>query len=145
MILNQTGEILESTWLDLPNHYTGIALDAFVIMPNHTHSIIVLCDPVGAGFKPALFTNQEHKPRTDHQPSSPKIKRHSLSEIMRGFKTFSARKINEIRKTTGIPVWQRNYYERIIRDENELEETRKYIVNNPKKWEFDKENPNVTS
>jgi hypothetical protein len=66
-----------------------------------------------------------------------------LPEIVRAWKTFSVRRINETRKTPGIKTWQRNYYEHIIRNENELNRIREYIVNNPMKWEFDQENPNV--
>jgi REP element-mobilizing transposase RayT len=66
-----------------------------------------------------------------------------LPEIVRAWKTFSARRINETRKTPGIKIWQRNYYEHIIRNENELNRIREYIQNNPMKWEFDRENPNV--
>jgi len=112
----------------LPHHYPHVALDAFVIMPNHIHGIIVLADPtvVGAGFKPApTMVN----------------KRHRLTEIIRAFKTFSSRRINESHGTPGRPVWQRSYYEHVIRNENDLDEVRKYIVNNPLKWDLDKENP----
>jgi REP element-mobilizing transposase RayT len=72
---------------------------------------------------------------------APTEKRHGLSEIIRGFKTFSSRRINELRNNPGCPVWQRNYYERVFRNENELARAREYIVNNPLKWELDKENP----
>jgi REP element-mobilizing transposase RayT len=64
-----------------------------------------------------------------------------LSEIIRGFKTFSARRINELRGIAGVPVWQRNYWEYIIRNEGELQRIREYIINNPMKWEEDKMNP----
>jgi len=80
MILNQFGEIVKYCWFDLPNHYRNCILDKFVIMPNHIHGILIINNDVGAGLKPA---------RT--YP----IKRHSLSEIIRGFKTFSSRKINK--------------------------------------------------
>jgi putative transposase len=66
---------------------------------------------------------------------------HGLSEIVRGFKTFSSRGINAIRHNYGCPVWQRNYFDRIICNENELTRARSYIANNPLKWEHDKENP----
>jgi len=99
-------------------------LDLFVIMPNHIHGIILI---VGAGLKPAP---------TD------RIKQYPLPEIVRGFKTFSARRINVMRVTLGVPVWQRNYYEHIIRNEDELNRIREYIKNNPLQWQFDRENPN---
>jgi putative transposase len=62
---------------------------------------------------------------------------HGISEIIRGFKTFSARRINQIRQTPGLPVWQRNYYEHIIRDESAFANIRQYIRNNPKSWTQD--------
>ncbi|HSE83161.1 MAG TPA: transposase, partial [Thermodesulfobacteriota bacterium] len=104
-----------------------IKLDAFVIMPNHVHGIIInVANDVGAGLKPAPTTV---------------AKNHTLFEIVRGFKTFSSRRINETRGTPGSHVWQRNYYEHIIRNEDDLDEIREYIINNPLKWDSDTENP----
>lgn len=65
----------------------------------------------------------------------------TLSEIVRQFKTFSAKRINQRRNNPGCPVWQRNYYERVIRNDDELTRAREYIFNNPLKWALDKENP----
>ena len=76
MVLNKNGEIVESVWNDLPNHYVHVELDYHIIVPNHIHGIITL---VGAGFKPAP---------TDRK------KTHGLPEIIPGLKTFSARRIN---------------------------------------------------
>ena len=64
-----------------------------------------------------------------------------LSEIVRQFKTFSSRRINKLRDNPGVPVWQRNYYERVIRDEKELAAIREYIHTNSMKWDLDKNNP----
>jgi REP element-mobilizing transposase RayT len=66
-------------------------------------------------------------------------------EIIRAFKTFSARRINQHQNTAGSPVWQRNYYEHIIREENSLNRIRQYIINNPENWDSDRENPISTS
>jgi putative transposase len=71
--------------------------------------------------------------------------KHPLSEIVRAFKTFSARGINEMTKTPGVPVWQRGFYDHIIRDERSLERVREYIVTNPRRWKSDKENPAGTA
>jgi len=68
-------------------------------------------------------------------------KRHGLPEIVRGFKTFSSRRINQFRNTPGWPVWQRNDYERIVRNQRELDNVRQYILNNPQNWAKDAENP----
>ncbi len=128
MELNDLCKIVVECWEDLPNHYPYIELDTFVIMPNHIHGIIVRYDDVGAGLKPA-----------------PTKKRHGLHEIIRALKTFSSRRINLIRNTVGTPVWQRNYYEHIIRNEKSLFEIRQYIINNALLWADDEENPNNIS
>jgi Transposase IS200 like len=91
---------------------------------------------VGAGFKPAReMAAAPNSVRAGFKPAP------TLSEIIRGFKTFSARCINHLRHTPGVPVWQRNYYEHVVRGENELNRIREYIANNPLQWEMDRENP----
>jgi REP element-mobilizing transposase RayT len=65
----------------------------------------------------------------------------SFGAIVQNFKSVSTRYVNKLRDNPGCPVWQRNYFERVIRNENELSKAREYIVNNPMKWELDKENP----
>jgi putative transposase len=91
------------------------------------HGIISITD-VGAGLK--------------HPSTKPALaERYPISEIIRAFKTFSARQINKMRKTPGMPVWQRNYYEHVIRDEKELNQIREYINDNVLKWSLDVENP----
>jgi len=155
MRLNECGEIVAKCWDDLPNHYDHAQLDEFVIMPNHVHGIIVL--NVGAGLKPARFdepalsdepTRFDQLARSDAQRAGFKpapTKQHGLPEIVRAFKTFSSRRINDIRNTPGHPLWQRNYYEHIIRDEKELRAVREYIRYNPLKWDEDEENPEKPS
>ena len=88
-------------------------------MPNHLHGIIVLESSTGSTT--------------------------SISEIIRGFKTFSAKAINKERSLHGVPVWQRNYYDRIVRNELELDRVRQYIINNPRNWDIDKNNQNQSS
>ncbi|MDP2601261.1 MAG: transposase [Deltaproteobacteria bacterium] len=145
--LTDGGRIIQATWNELPNHYPGVECDVFVIMPNHVHGIIVLVEDdggvgsndVGAGLKPAQpGLRPTTAPRAGLKPAPT---RHGLPEIIRGFKTFSARRINDMRKTPGFPIWQRNYYEHIVRCENELTRIREYIANNPLQWDMDRENP----
>ena len=120
--------MVEITWNELPGHNDNILLDVFSIMPNHFHGIILI---VGAGSKPArVSADEENRAGLEPAPTG-------LPEIVRQFKTFSARRINKIRNSSGIPVWQRNYYEHIIRNEPELNKIREYIVNNPLNWETD--------
>ncbi len=140
MVENRNASIVRGCWLDLPNHYPHVSLDAFVVLPNHIHGIIVLVDTygvgdvrtdgVGAGLKPAptggdAFINAGV--------------RHGLPEVVRALKTYSARRINASRGTTGASVWQRGYYERVIRNERELNLPRQYIVSNPHNWRKDRE------
>jgi REP element-mobilizing transposase RayT len=127
MVVNRFGELAENAWIDLPNHYPHLELDRYVVMPNHFHGVIVL---VGAGLKPAP-TNPP--PTTD--------KRHGLPEIVRAFKTFSARHINETRNSPGVPVWQRNYHEHIIRNEADFSRIAEYVATNPQRWIEDKLHP----
>lgn len=136
MMLNDCGKIVEKTWLDLPNHNHDISLDAFIVIPNHVHGII----RVGTGSKPVLHT----KPDLDSKPF-PKIRAGlepapTLSEIIRQFKTFSARRINRIRNTRGTPIWQRSFYDEIIREPETLVKIRNYIRKNPEKWTEDNDN-----
>ena len=92
MVLNEWGKIVETTWFDLINHNSNISLDCFVVMPDHVHGIINI---VGAGSKPA-----PNGLRAGLEPAPTK-----LSEIIRQFKTFSAKRINKIRNTLGVPIW----------------------------------------
>lgn len=115
--LTQAGSVVRACWNDLPNHYPHVELDAFVIMPNHVHGILRLID---------LDT-----PDT----------RHALPEIVRAFKTFSSRRINEMLNQPGNRIWHHSFYDHIIRDEQDLNRIREYIQNNPLRWEDDPENP----
>ena len=147
---NQFGCIVQAAWDELVNRYQGVECDAFVVMPNHIHGIIGLVDhggvgtnDVGAGLKPARTESPSTTaPRAGFKPAPT---RPGLPEIIRAFKTFSARRINELRAMPGAPVWQRNYYEHVVRGENELSRIREYIANNPLQWEMDRENPLRTS
>lgn len=133
MVLNDMGSIAAAAWNDLSNHYIHVELDAFVVMPNHVHGIIVFCDEQAE-------ETVSQQGRVGNPPLQDEM-RHSLPEIVRGFKTFSSRRINAIRQNHGCPVWQRNYYDRVIRNEDEMSRARTYIVNNPSKWVHDKDNP----
>lgn len=160
ILLNPLGEIVKTTWFDLPRHNHNITLDAFVVMPDHFHGIIVIHkneinvnqkvhdddndlnigfgmdtgDDVGAGSEPAPTSCacDSINPGMPTMPN-PIRKKQPLSEIIRQFKTFSALRINELRKTPGVSVWQRNYYESIIRGQNNLDKVRKYISTNPQR------------
>ena len=151
MALNSLGEAVAACWADLPKHYEHAVLDVFVVMPNHIHGIVTLGDApigasdapttVGAGLRPARPDSSEAVATGRNPVRQVPIRRHGLSEIVRGFKTFSARRVNEIRGSSHVPVWQRGFYDRVIRREEELRQVREYIVNNPRRWADDADNP----
>ncbi|KPL82164.1 hypothetical protein SE15_13880 [Thermanaerothrix daxensis] len=104
--------------------------------------------PAPATMEPAPTTTEPAPTTTDRAPTittTAKPKRHALPEIIRQFKTFSARRINQCRQTANVAVWQRNYYEHIVRDEHALNRIRRYILDNPARWAFDRENPTATT
>ncbi len=136
MRLNRTGEIVETVWRELLTHYQGVQTDEFVIMPNHIHGIIWLCD-VGAGFPRPMSENGNHEQGAETAP----LQRYSLGQIVAYFKYQSTKQINHLRNVPGQGVWQRNYYERVIRNGDELFQIRQYIQENPLKWDLDPENP----
>lgn len=131
MVLNAFGAIVQECWQDLPNHYPHVGLYEFVVMPNHVHGIIPLTgETVGAGLRPAPTTDVVSR-------------RHGLPEVVRAFKTFSARRVNELRRHPFASLWQRGYYEHVIRNERDLERIREYIVGNPVNWTKDEYCPGV--
>jgi REP element-mobilizing transposase RayT len=132
VILNDAGRMVESIWNELHQHYKGVETDEFVVMPNHFHGIIVL---VGAGLAlPRIDT-------TIRQNQGAASSAPTLGDIVRTFKSKSTIYVNRLLVRTGQRLWQRNYYEHIIRTEDEMNRLREYIVNNPAQWALDEENP----
>jgi len=138
MHLNAFGEIVHRHWCELPDHYPHVHPDAFVIMPNHIHGILVLLD---AGAPPTHSVGAGLQTRPYKNLASLGRQRHALPEIVRGFKTYSARAINDARGTRRAPVWQRSFYDHVIRNERSLHSIREYIASNPAEWAEDRENP----
>ena len=134
MILNQYGNIAKYKWTEIPYHYENVDIDIFVIMPNHIHGIIII--------KPqkdimAVGTEQCSVP-TNKIPKSNKYG--LLSKVIKSFKNAVTKDIKEISPDADFR-WQRSFYDHIIRDDEGLEEIRRYIVQNPLKWELDENNP----
>jgi putative transposase len=130
MKLNQYGQIVRMEWERSGEIRPTVEIDAFVIMPKHFHGIIV----IGRG-------TLQRAPTTQHVQTIERFgcpTSNSIPTIVRLFKSTTTKQINEIRGTPRMPVWQRNYYERVIRNEKESNEIRRYIVDNPLKWAEDK-------
>ena len=132
MQLNQYGKIVLLTWNDLTNHIENIGLGEFVVMPNHVHGIVNIVEPKNVTYQESDENLSGLKIAKTHPTQTP------VSEIVRQFKTFSAMRINRLRKMRGTAVWQRDYYERIIRTQKAYMKIAEYIHNNPFQWENDK-------
>jgi len=137
MRLNAYGEIVRDEWFKTAQIRPNVLLtaDEFVVMPNHIHGIIWIVDdletrPVGATRRVA--------PTATQRPRGPEPG--SIAAIVGSFKSAVAKRINRMRQTRGAAVWQRNYYEHIIRNERALRAIRRYILENPLRWHLDRYN-----
>ena len=101
MRVNKCGQVVADSWLWLSGRYPYVGLDEWVVMPNHLHGIMILTEPGGR----------------DGSRTAPTENRKSIGRLIGAFKTVSTKRLNEMRNTPGVPVWQRNYYEHIIRSE----------------------------
>jgi REP element-mobilizing transposase RayT len=146
MVLNDVGRIVVDEWVKTGIVRKNAILDEFVLMPNHFHGIIFLSENVGAMplARPGGTGNHDGyriETRVTRRVAPTGPVSGSIGAVMAQFKSIVTKRINVLRNNLGCPVWQRNYYERVIRNEDELFRAREYIVNNPMKWELDKENP----
>ena len=135
---NEFGQIAQEEWLKTALIRGEIELDEFVIMPNHFHGIIWIVDGRGTARRAptgGLGETSANFTPTHEQFGKPVVG--SIPTIVRAFKSAVSRRINLARCTPGKPVWQRNYWEHIIRDEKDLTNAQAYILNNPAQWEND--------
>lgn len=123
MRLNEYGNIIRDEWLKTGKIRHNVVLDEFVIMPNHVHGIIIITDHRRDTSRRAPTTEQFGKPVPNSMPT-----------IARLFKPATTKRINQPRNTPGSGVWQRNYYEHVIRGEDNLNRIRQYILDNPARW-----------
>ncbi len=137
MLLNDLGKIVQEEWRKTPFIRPDVELDTFIIMPNHLHGIIMIHERATA----VRNDKETHlaKPRaaSDGPRGAPSG---SLGAIVGQFKSASARRINRTRSTPGSAVWQRGFYEHVIRSEESLARIREYIAGNPAKWAEDEYN-----
>jgi putative transposase len=130
------GEIAVQCWQEIPHHHAGIKLDEFVIMPDHMHGIVVICNPV-------VVVETVHAPSLLQQRGKPTMseispKAGSLGAIIRSYKSA----VTRLAGLAGFKefAWQTRYYDHIVRDENSLCNIRQYVIDNPARWELDREN-----
>lgn len=137
MQLNEIDHIVAEEWLQSRMMRKEIDFGQWVIVPNHLHGIVWIepTDPVGANGR--LPLQRMGQPQRGVPPMKPR----SLSSFIAGFKSATTKRINTARNSPGTPVWQRNYYDHIIRSEKSLQHIQQYIQNNPATWQDDQLNP----
>ena len=146
MRLNDAGIIVRDVWLQTEMIRPNVILDVFVVMPNHIHGIVVIARRYRRRrgvlqYAPTLLPDGTDdgdgasSPKTKTKPTRLQSPTQTIGAIIRGFKSAVTKRINAQRGTPGTPVWQRNYYESIIRSETSLNNIRYYIQANPRLWE----------
>ena len=171
MILSEDGKIAEKFWLEIPNHFSFVKLDKFVIMPNHIHGIINIVNnnynvgtgqcpvptiggqcpvpaiggqcpvPVIGGQCPVPTVGKCPVPTVGKYSKFGHVMPKSISTIIGSFKSIVTKIINQKYQSNNI-IWQPRFHDRIIRNEGELNRIRQYIIDNPYKWGLDRNNPN---
>lgn len=137
MQLNEIGKIIEEEWLRTKIVRKNIDLDYHVVMPNHIHGIIII-NPNVETTGPVVSNKIIYNTETTHRVVSTSLKPNSLGSVIGQFKSVSSKRIHSHGKNNF--EWQSRFYDRIIRNEKELLKIRKYILDNPLKWEIEKDN-----
>ncbi len=132
MVLNDFGGMVREEWLKSAEIRDEMQSGEYVIMPNHVHAIVLLRGRRGTARRAPPNGRTFGKPVPG-----------CLATIVRAFKSAVTKRINEFRNTAGVPVWQRNYYEHIIRDQADYLRIAEYVADNPRRWAEDPLNPAV--
>jgi len=138
---SETKLAVESAWHSILDVFANIELDEFVVMPNHIHCILWIKGEGSYRLHPGTWKNDIRRDGQLPVLTGDNIKFETLSNIIGAFKTTAATRINKLRGIAGIPVWQKSFYDRIVRNDFELERIQEYIRNNPRKWLEDRDNP----
>ena len=137
--LNPVGELAAGVWRELPTWFPRLKLDSFIVMPNHMHGILVL----------EGLARAKHPPQADASPlpgsRSKGTDAGSVSAIVQTLKALSTRRVHRLPGRAGLRLWQRGFYDHVVRDEEELNRIRTYIEQNPLRWALDRENPSGES
>ena len=150
MELNNAGRMVDLVWNEIPMYYPNILIDTFMIMPNHVHGIIIINSSINVGVPPRRDACPQDSGPIDGQSQgvAPTNNKLSLPDIVHRYKSLTTHQyINGVKQNNweqfNDNLWQRNYYEHVIRNDIDLTETREYIINNPKKWHLDEYNPEI--
>ena len=141
MMLNDAGRMIEAIWCKLPSRYPGIEIDVHMVMPDHFHGILFLSGGRGEPCVRPMGQNGRNN-QGDHKDRPYGTAPNSLGRIVQAFKSLTTNAyICGVEQTNWSPfpgrLWQRNYFERIIRDDDELRRLRDYVAGNPGRWGVD--------
>ena len=132
LVPSELGRLVRECWVSIPEHFPQTTLHEFVVMPNHVHGVIAIL--------PIPLVGAQHCCALPRGTTSEGVRPGSLGAIVRSFKAIVAKRAHKELGWNG-PVWQRNYFERVLRDGREFSNASRYIAENPMKWEWDRENP----
>jgi putative transposase len=160
MQLNPAGQAVQQAWLGLPQRFPSLYLDTFVVMPNHMRGVLVFVGawlappadvaartPAGAVsidfvksniFAPTMVIGDAAAGGASPAPTGRSL---ALGDVVRAFKSISTIAVNRALRRRGVQLWQRNYYEHIVRNGDDLDNIRQYVFDNPLRWDLDPENP----
>jgi putative transposase len=129
-----SGRIVDACWMAIPEHFPGVVLDAWVTMPNHLHGILILREATNKSVACVACPGEACLAPTNVGSGARGPRRRSIGAIVGSFKSAVTKRINERRATPDEAVWQRNFYDYLIRDQDDLHRVRRYIENNPIRW-----------
>ncbi len=139
MVLNDIGRMVEEVWIAIPSHFPNVELGEFVIMPNHIHGII----SITVAETHAIPAQRAHDVGATHASPLPRVSKGpvpgSVAAIIGSFKSAASKKFHKITNNPRKNLWQRNYYEHVIKNERDYQATYDYILANPMNWEKDEE------
>ena len=132
VLLGPIGQIADSRWREIPSHFPHVLLDAFVVMPNHVHGILILTRGQGAD-RHGNAVPLQGMPEGFQRPVAG-----SIPTIVRSYKSAVTYQAGRILRRKGMRLWQSNYFERVLRDDKEYLAASRYILENPSAWHRDK-------
>jgi putative transposase len=142
MRLSELGQVASRYWRRIPQHFPLVELYAWVVIPNHLHGIIATggkghASPVGDHLTQDLTKGGVVLQGSGAARDASPLQRGPLGAIIGNFKSVTTRRVNRMRDTPGAPIWQRNYWDHMIRDGRSLGRIREYVENNPARWAED--------
>ena len=146
MLINECGQVVHRAWAAIPQRFPSVVPDAFQVMPNHLHGILVIPGP---GLEPSLAAAAGARviqptpvyTLAGASPGPTRDNRPSLGDVVGAFKSLSAIAVNRVLTRMGRRLFQEDYFEHVIRDFDSLAKIRDYILTNPARWRQDPENP----